>query len=638
MKRTHSLRVALTTAVAIAAMSISALGGVPTRAAFAQDDAPTAIPTETIETPEASVTSEATVTVKPGVQVEPDQVTAGEIWSPPAGSNFDIATNATVIATVDAPYTFAVSGFYQIFNPSTGYGPQVAVGATLANGNRRATLSVTLNPNTIANGSAIFFQISSSDGTVTTSSPVYNLTRATRSYLPLMYRNSGASTIPNTITATGANACDASQNRRGGPLGSFVNYVVQNTSTESWFFFNNTLPGASIVVSLTNYASVQGQLQVYAEVGNGCGALSGLLGFATNPNPIVTVSGLPAGNVYFRVISGSGQPAPLPYIINWGFVGASGPFEPNNNPCQATQLTPGTQYTTFSDDAYDFFGMNITGTGQIQVLVQGFTIGFAQIQVRSPLINNNCDPVNSTNRLDPFGVVPSGGGDVLLTVFIPNPGLYYVRVSLPPNVSGNGQPYRIRWNYLGALGGDTAGPIFTSNPNQPSTCNPRVPNTGCLGDLPFNVTEGGAFTFYWFGMVNIAGGYDQLQIKIRDDITLDGCPKNVFPSDATQIDPQGFGRVWGNVGTTASRGSITFTFRKHGSYAVGFRALRGGQEVFFDEKPVRVSCGFLGKTQLGNVDARGYVTADVSPEFANEPLRPIAVFTADNPPVAKPHP
>ncbi len=571
-------------------------------------------------------------------QIEPNQASAGEIWTPPAGSSFDLAANPKVSVRVDAPYAFASSGFYQLFDPDTGFGPPVSVPAVLSNENRRADMSVTLDPSTIKIGSAITFRISSVDGTVTTTSPTYSLVRATKSYLPFTFRNSGTSTIPTAITDTGVNSCDALINRRGGPLGTWVNYNVLNTRTESWFFAVNTVPNATIVVSLTNYTTVPGQLQVFREQ-SGCGVLAPLLGFGTNPNPVVVISGVPAGNLYFRVISGSGQPAPPPYIISWAYAGGSGPFEPNNNPCEAVLLQPGIQYTTFSDDQYDFFGMNITGTTQIQVLVQGHTIGSAQVQVRTPLKpgffcpGNGADPINSTDRIDPFGVVPQGGGDVLLTVNIPGPGLYYIRVSLPPGVPGNSQTYRISWNYRstgGGTGPDTSTPLFTSNPNQPF-------NPPYNGDILFNINTGDTATYYWSGMQAL-GAYDAIQVQVRGVDNLQGCGRG----DPTRTNPNTFANNWASVGTTAPRGSFSIQFNAAGGYNIELRVLQSGVQRFYDAKPLKVSCGTL-------MTAREYLSVVENPTLVvpedrlDEPLQPPDLILPEAAPTSvqpdvEPHP
>jgi hypothetical protein len=483
----------------------------------------------------------------------------------------------------------------------------------------------------VQTGNQIVFIINLAAGAQQTS-PVYTISRSTRLSLPMTNNGSGASTIPRAIQTTGQNACDAVQNRRGGPLGSFVNYTVANTAVDSWFFFVNPNQGATIVVSLTNY-SVQGQLQVWTEQ-FGCGTLSTQpIAFGTNPNPRLIVGNLPVGNIYFRVVSAPPQQLPAAYNISWGYAGGSGPLEPNNNPCQAVPLQPGVTLTTFLDDQFDFYSMNVTSPGTISVLAQGITIGGAQVQMRTQLVNSFCDPVTSTNFLGPnFGVVPAGGGDVGFSNFINTPGLYYIRVSLANGVAPNNTAYRITWSASSSTG-NTAGPIFTTNPNQPPSCNPSVPNSGCQGDIALSVALGGTVTYYWFGMGTIPGGYDTLQMQVIAVTNLVGCGAG----NAGATNPSSFANNFNSVGTTAPSGSVAIQFNQAGGYNVNFRALRQGQVVFSDGKPLKVGCGLQTATFI-DLDGKDAKFTSTSQSLLDQPDRPIAIFTEDSPPDVKPHP
>jgi hypothetical protein len=292
------------------------------------------------------------------------------------------------------------------------------------------------------------------------------------------------------------------------------------------------------------------------------------------------------------------------YQISWGYVGSGGGevtglFENNNSPScgdpnvgSATPLPSELRLNTYADNKYDFFSIDITTTGQIQVFLIGHPVGGSQVQVRNPLLpnSNSCDPINSTTINSPFGIVPSGGGDVYIQVGVSTPGRYYLRVNLPGD-SGPGTLYRVWWRFLplgfSPIAPDSSTRVFTTNPFNPSA-----------GDIPGNVVEGGLFTFYWSGLQSL-GGFDQILMRIRDDIELSGCPKNTFPSDASQTDPSGFARNYGNTGSVALKGAFTFRFRKHGSYAVGIRVMRGGTVLWEDEKPIRVSCGFTSAAVAG---------------------------------------
>jgi len=381
----------------------------------------------------------------------PNQAAAGEIWQPPAGHKFTSLQGVT--ARVDAPYALAAQGYFYIYDPNQGYGPQTPATTVLSNNNKRAHLTAALSSGSVPPGGMILFEIGAQNGTITTTSPLYGFEFKT--FLPLVGRNFGyTSVVGDTVLDTGTSACDALNNQKGGPLQPFVNYLVQNTRTDSWLFGVNTIPNATVIVSLTNYTSVTGQLQVYREQA-GCATLAAVLGLGSNPNPEIILTNVPTGRLYFRVVSASGQPAPPPYRIRWrNYAQGVDPFEDDDTPCQAPLTQPEVTHLRFSDDQHDFFKLSTNGPATIRVSVISHTVGGAQVQVRSPLKTgfacpgNGDDPVNSTDRIDPFASVPSGGGSAQITVTLPaGSGPYYIRVSLPSSI-GNGQPYYLRWEFV----------------------------------------------------------------------------------------------------------------------------------------------------------------------------------------------
>jgi hypothetical protein len=381
----------------------------------------------------------------------PNQAAAGEIWQPPAGHKFNPVQGVT--ARVDAPYALAAQGYFYLYDPNQGYGPQTPATTVLSNSNQRAQLTATLSPGSIPPGGKIMFEIGAQNGTITTTSPLYGFEFKT--FLPLVGRNFGyTSVVGDTVLDTGTSACDALNNQKGGPLQPFVNYQVQNTRTDSWLFGVNTIPNATVLVSLTNYTVVTGQLQVRREQA-GCAAQTVLLGFRSNPNPEIALTNVPTGALYFRVVSAGSQPAPPPYRIRWrNYAPGVDPFEDDDTPCQAPLTQPEVTHLRFSDDQHDFFKLSTNGPATIRVSVISHTVGGAQVQVRSPLKpgfacpGNGDDPVNSTDRIDPFASVPSGGGSAQITVTLPaGSGPYYIRVSLPSSI-GNGQPYYLRWEFV----------------------------------------------------------------------------------------------------------------------------------------------------------------------------------------------
>ncbi|MCS7055824.1 MAG: hypothetical protein NZM18_06575 [Thermoflexales bacterium] len=565
MEYTRRLGHLLATVTAIATVFASAPGNSP--AALAQQDSPG----EEIASPSGAL--------------GPSASNHAEVWTPGAGASFNILRSAVITVTVDATYALANSGVYYIHDPNSGFGPATNATVSLSNFNQRAVMTATLNPNSVPNGASIYFSINAADNSRTATSPGYLLTREARVYLPVVMRFFGQPAF-----ITGESACDAANNGRGGPLAPSTTYTVTHTRQDSWLFINNTTPNAAIVVSLTNY-TITGQLQVRIEQG-GCSNTQ-LINFATNPNPVVTVYNVPVGRVYFRVVT-SGQ-APPPYQIRWRYT-TVGPLEPNNHPCEAPTIQPGVFYAPWSEDQYDFFAINITTTGQVQVRVIGHTIGGTQVQVRTPLKpgyvcpGNGADPINSTSRIDPFGSVPSGGGSVTVTVNITATGLYYIRVSLP-SATGNSQPYQIVWNYAGPSGG-TAGPIFTTNPNQPPACGapPHGNPSACQLDIVYNINAGQSVTYYWFGMQALSP-YDAIQLQVVGVNDLHGCG----PGNPGTIQPPPFNNpnAWHLVGTLAPQGSVTLQFNSAGGYNIRLRVMQGATQKYYDAKPLKVSCGTL---------------------------------------------
>ncbi len=597
MKRTNSVRVALVSAIAV--LVTSAMAAVPAQTTFAQDNAPveTPIPLATNEpivasTPEAKTVITATATTDPSAK---PAKTEAIVWTPASGT-FSVGGDNLAkvrVTNTDVAWDPATAKFVRIVGGVAQ--PEQVATATPVGDNKTVDLTANVgDPGTTPSNSTIVFKITQQGGGTPTESTIYTISRATKANLPIMHRDSGASTIPTNIATTGVGACDASTGKKGGPLGAYVTYLATNPTNDMWFYTFNPNPGATIQVSLTNF-TVSGQLQVYAEQ-SGCGFLSSLLGFGANPNPVVNINNLPGGNIYFRVASTGALPGA--FNIRWAYPsssggGGSGSVVSGTGPCNAPLINHDITYSSGLKQQYNFYAMDITAPAQIRITVSGVPVGTTQVQVRSPILTaapapNPCDPINATLRLDPFGTIPSGGGGTAFTVGIGDSGRYFIRVSTPSSGQAQNQTFSLKWNYV--TGSDTSQPLFTTNPTQPF-------NPPYNGDITGNVVEGGVFNYYWSGMQNISGGYDGMALRIRP-LELQGCPVGTFPPDPTKTIPSGFGNNFKGL-NASNKGQISIKFQKSGSYAVAFRATRGGTQVFFDEKPLRVGCGFA--TLLSNI-------------------------------------
>ena len=126
---------------------------------------------------------------------------------------------------------------------------------------------------------------------------------------------------------------------------------------------------------------------------------------------------------------------------------ASSPYEPDDNPCQATTTSPGASYMAWPDDQYDFYKLVVPITSKVTLTVTNFT-ALGQLQFRSPLIiGSDCSsPTDSTTRIDPFWASnPPNETSTAQVYFNIAPGIYYARLSTSSGT--NTTPYTFRWNY-----------------------------------------------------------------------------------------------------------------------------------------------------------------------------------------------
>lgn len=594
MKPFKSARVAVV--IAIAATGLSAFGSSLAPSAFAQSEGPpqessqaptivTPVPLSTpteapAEAPTPEPTAEPATTAAPTTtdEIKPLTVDQGEMWSPSATTS-KIGANLNVTTRVDAPYTFnPASAQYNLYNPNIGYqGWQAVSSSTLSNSNSRIVMTATLPANTPA-GWQILFRATSSDGSTTTTSPLYSL--STGLYLPVTMKDSVSSVLPFNLTPFAGVNISCSQAL--GPLAPGGRYTALASTVEGWYYAVVLQPNSNIVVSLTNF-TVAGQLQIFVpQSGGGCANLTPQpQAFAANPNPVVTLNNVPAGVVYFRVVISPGLPPNSAYTIGWTFNTTTiGPFANNYTPCTAAPIVPNLNYTAFADNQWDFFALDLPVQGTILVTVTNFPVANAQLQIRGPLLDNNCSPTSSTQTLE-FGVLQPNQTLTLIEGGL-SPGRYYARVNLPTSTPPSPPPpYTISWGYVQGTVTGTWNPNFTTNPvpYQPDVC--------------LNTSPGGSCTYYWNGMGNNdSQGFapvTAILMQIVAVTNLVGCG----PGNTGTVLPGGFANNFANVGTTAPSGLKTFTFPSSGGYNVNIRVQRQGRADYNDGKPLKVGCGLV---------------------------------------------
>ncbi len=363
----------------------------------------------------------------------------------------------------------------------------------------------------------------------------------------------------------GADACSAAASNAAKLDVQSFNYAVPNPPANAWFWAQNPTNQGIVQVWLTDYATTGHQLQVFS---GACNALTLLRVVPLSSSVLTaTVSAVPAGNVFFRVV---GSSAPPPYRIAWRVL----PPTENVNACSAYPLAVNTPLNWPLKNSSDFFAIHVTRTGSVRLYFTNHPINGAQLQFRSGLNVTNC----TAPTLHGLATVSNGSAQLNFNATVT--GTYYIRNAMTSSYPGT-QQYTVRWEF----GSPYGEPLFTTNPNQPF-------NPPYNGDICSNINVGGSCTYYWFGLdkphpSGYNGDFDVLQILVKDATNLPPCN----PGNPAQVTPSGFANNWGNVGTAATPdGSITFTFNAQGAYNIQFRAVKGGSQVWYDAKPLRVGC------------------------------------------------
>lgn len=189
---------------------------------------------------------------------------------------------------------------------------------------------------------------------------------------------------------------------------------------------------------------------------------------ADKAEPSVTLTGLSGGRVYIRLVAAMIAASGQRYSLRVSANPTSGTFEDNDNPCQATPTVKGTTYTTQIDDTYDFFEMKVTQTGTLSMTVFNHA-NAGQLDLRSPLVNADCSPTASTQRLKYEYIY----NDAATIQYFVTPGTYYARMYIA-SVPSPAKSYNFAWN-------------LTPGTAAASVCVGDVTTKTCYGNAPYNV-------------------------------------------------------------------------------------------------------------------------------------------------------
>lgn len=522
---------------------------------------PAPMVTDVITTPMSVEEQDALAAQWPGFEPQGAQWT---LWTPSSSVTFTVGYAAVIPVRVSDPgglLTNTAQFALAINNTISPYQPALVVPVA-----GTTTLDLIANIGTTPSDSLIRFRITRASDNAVLESPVYGIVRRYRTLAPLVLQQPPA---PQFTAAP--NPCAAQNTPTTQLISQTVFYTPAATLTNSWFYAVNPNPNGVVQVRLRGY-NAGGQLQVWYENPDCTNTLM-MQPFGFGTDPVVTVSGVPQGRVYFRVASSSPPP---PFGIAWQA------FPANNTPCTAWSLPVSTTLRWTARNAFDFFSLNFPSSDIIRV-TGNYPQAGAQLQLRSP-ISSGCDPITSTTRILPnFGSVSAPNTFVTFTIGVPQGGNYFLRMATGGITLPGSADYQIRWEPVRINRG-----LFSTNPDQPQGCYP--PNSGtplCLGDLPgsLNRPPGSTIYFYWFAADREPNGTPRALHSLR--IQAVGVNRNCGTGNPNSVQPLGTGNEV-NL-PTSPYGVIALTFPQQGGYDIFIRARDSNGNVYFlDGKPVSI--------------------------------------------------
>jgi hypothetical protein len=218
------------------------------------------------------------------------------------------------------------------------------------------------------------------------------------------------------------------------------NGTFKSTNDSDWSYID---VGSTVNMQITaTNVPTPSQLQVFVAADGKCTGIPGTPNatVADKANPSVTLSGLSGGRVYMRMVAATVSTSGQRYSLRVAPNPTTGSFEENDTPCQATPALADTTYTSYADDNYDFFELNVPTTGTLSM-----TLGLdvvAQLDLRSPLTDANCSATTSTRALAQKFIV---NNQAQIQYFLA-PGKYYARVYVASgNLPNPARAYTLRW-------------------------------------------------------------------------------------------------------------------------------------------------------------------------------------------------
>jgi hypothetical protein len=345
------------------------------------------------------------------------------------------------------------------------------------------------------------------------------------------------------------------------PITAGVKYTARLNDKDDYFRVNVPVT-STLIVTVTGFTST-GQVQVRKFTGLcDSGALYAANAFQGDPVATrqVVVGNVVPGDVFIRIASTLDLAPNTDYGIIVSLVSgavSTGPFEPNNNACQAVRIVGGTTYQAYPEDTSDWYSFTLTSDSNVVINVTNLNVSVGQyILYRA----TNCASVPGT--LTPITVQ-----DKSVTskdVGVQPAGTYYLRIAVASGAQSSSL-YSLRVDFNSNVG-----------------WNPRADICSGLTNCNAN-RSGGKFTVYWAGIP----GMTEFKIVFNGKSAQGTCAATTG-GRTVNVPASAFG----------TSGSYEVTNTPSGYWGVQLSAKgSGGSWSRTGDLPLKMDCDFLSANQ-----------------------------------------
>jgi hypothetical protein len=385
-------------------------------------------------------------------------------------------------------------------------------------------------------------------------SPVHTIFAATKKlYLPLIFRSGGDNQRDITTIEEPNNTTCAAY-----PIALNVKYTARLNDKDDFFRINVPVT-STLVVTVTGFTS-NGQVQVRKFTG----ACDTGINYAANSfqgDPLatrqVTVLNVVPGEFFIRVASTADLAPNTDYGVIFSLLGAitsTGPYEPNNNACQAYPIAAGTTYQAYPEDTSDWYSFTLSSDANVTLNLTNLNVTVGQYILYKA---SSCSSVPGS--LSPITVQDKSV--IAKDVGVQSAGTYFLRVAVGSGTQSSSL-YSLRVN----VGGGNVG------------WSPKADICSAIANCNAN-RSGGKFTVYWAGIP----GMTEFKISFNGKGAGGTCPTTTG-GRTVNVPPSSFG----------TSGSYEITDTPKGYWGVQLSAKgSGGSWSRNGDLPLKMDCDFL---------------------------------------------